>query len=43
MNGLVRWHRSGKNILYELDDEHVRSIISQGMEHTKELQHKSKT
>ena len=37
MNGLVRWYRKGKNILYELDDDHVRSIISQGMEHVKEL------
>lgn len=37
MNGLVRWHRRGKNILYELDDDHVRSIVSQGMEHVREL------
>ena len=30
MNGLVRWHRSGKAIYYVLKDDHVRSIILQG-------------
>lgn len=43
MNGLVRWYRRGKNILYELDDDHVRSIISQGMEHVRELRNERET
>ena len=33
MNGLVRWRRSGKTILYQMKDEHVRTIITQGCEH----------
>ena len=30
---LVKFRREGKSIFYSLDDEHVRSIISMGMEH----------
>lgn len=33
---LVRFRREGKNIIYSLADEHVRSIINQGMEHIEE-------
>ena len=33
---LVRSRREGKNIFYSLDDDHVRSIIGQGMEHLSE-------
>ena len=36
MNGLVRRKRSGKTILYVLSDDHVREIMKQGCEHTKE-------
>lgn len=35
-NRLVRFRRDGKNIIYSLADEHVRSIIDQGMEHINE-------
>jgi DNA-binding transcriptional ArsR family regulator len=31
--GLVRARREGKNVVYELDDDHVRSLISVGIEH----------
>ena len=30
---LVRFRRDGKSIIYALDDDHVRLIISMGMEH----------
>lgn len=30
---LVRYRRDGKTIFYSLADDHVRSIIGQGMEH----------
>ena len=33
---LVKYRREGKNVFYSLDDDHVRSIINQGMEHVKE-------
>lgn len=33
---LVKFRRGGKSIFYSLDDEHVRSIISMGMEHVEE-------
>ena len=33
---LVKFRREGKSIFYSLDDEHVRSIISMGMEHVEE-------
>lgn len=33
---LVKYKRSGKSIFYSLDDEHVRNIISMGMEHVEE-------
>ena len=33
---LVRSRREGKNIFYSLDDDHVRSIIGQGLEHLSE-------
>lgn len=36
MNGLVRWRRSGKTILYQMNDDHVRTIIDQGCKHIKE-------
>lgn len=35
-NRLVKFRREGKNIIYSLADEHVRSIINQGMEHIAE-------
>ncbi|MCM1253049.1 MAG: metalloregulator ArsR/SmtB family transcription factor [Clostridium sp.] len=33
---LVKFRREGKSIFYSLDDEHVREIISMGMEHVTE-------
>jgi len=36
--GIVRYRRSGKNILYALDDNHVRNILIQVFEH---VAHKS--
>lgn len=33
---LVRFRRAGKIIFYALDDEHVRNILSTGMEHIEE-------
>lgn len=33
---LVRFRREGKIIFYALDDDHVRNIISMGMEHVEE-------
>ena len=36
MNGLVRWRRSGKTILYQMNDDHVRTIIAQGCKHIEE-------
>ncbi len=33
---LVKNRRAGKSVFYSLADEHVRSIISQGLEHIEE-------
>lgn len=33
---LVKFRREGKSVFYSLDDEHVREIISMGMEHVEE-------
>ncbi len=33
---LVRYRRSGKTVYYALDDDHVRTILSMGMEHISE-------
>ena len=33
---LVKYRREGKNVFYAIDDDHVRSIINQGMEHVEE-------
>ena len=32
-NKLVKFRKEGKNVFYSLDDDHVRRIIDQGMEH----------
>lgn len=37
MNGLVKRQRNGKEIFYQLDDEHVRSILELGCEHVQEF------
>lgn len=34
---LVKSRRDGKQIMYSLDDDHVRTIISMGVEHIREL------
>lgn len=33
---LVRFRREGKTVFYSLSDDHVRSILGQGMEHITE-------
>jgi len=33
---LVRFRRSGKNVFYSLDDEHVEGLLRQGTEHIQE-------
>ena len=33
---LVKFRRDGKAIYYSLDDDHVRSMISLGMDHVEE-------
>ena len=33
---LVRCRRVGKNALYSLSDDHVRTILEQGLEHVRE-------
>lgn len=35
-NKLVKSRRSGKSIFYSLADDHVKTIIAQGVEHIKE-------
>ena len=32
-NGLVKFRRDGKSLIYSLADGHVTSILSQGLEH----------
>lgn len=39
---LVKSRREGKSIFYSLDDEHVRSILSMGMEHIMEGERREK-
>lgn len=33
---LVKYHREGKTVFYALADDHVRTIIDQGVEHIEE-------
>ncbi len=33
---LVKFRREGKSIFYALDDDHVRTILSMGMDHVEE-------
>jgi ArsR family transcriptional regulator len=33
---LVKFRREGKTVFYSLSDDHVRSIIDQGLEHVEE-------
>ena len=35
-NKLVKGHRQGKSVIYSLADNHVRTIIAQGIEHIAE-------
>ncbi|MDE5898841.1 MAG: metalloregulator ArsR/SmtB family transcription factor [Treponemataceae bacterium] len=32
-NGLVKYRREGKSLIYSLADSHVTSILNQGLEH----------
>ena len=36
-NGLVKFRRDGKSLIYSLADGHVTSILSQGLEHIGEV------
>lgn len=33
---LVKFRRDGKSIFYSLDDDHIKTILSMGMEHVEE-------
>ncbi len=33
---LVRYRKEGKNVYYALDDDHVRSFVTQGLDHVRE-------
>ena len=33
---LVKFRREGKSVFYSLDDEHIKLILSMGMEHVEE-------
>ena len=33
---LVKYRREGKTVFYSLSDDHVRSILDQGLEHISE-------
>src|SRR5574344_188164 len=33
LNGLVKFRREGKSLIYSLADEHVKTILNIGMEH----------
>lgn len=35
-NGLVRYHRKGKSLIYALSDDHVTKILNMGLEHIEE-------
>ena len=35
-NGLVRYRREGKSVIYALSDEHVSKILNMGLEHIEE-------
>ena len=34
---LVKGRREGKSVIYSLSDDHVRTMIAQGMEHIEEM------
>ena len=36
LSRLVKYRREGKSIFYSLDDDHVRSILAEGMAHIEE-------
>lgn len=33
---LVRYRKDGKNVFYSLDDDHVRNLVTQGLDHIRE-------
>ena len=35
-NGLVRFRREGKSLIYALSDDHVKKILNMGLEHIEE-------
>lgn len=37
--GLAKYRKEGKLVFYSLDDNHVRHLISAGVEHAKEQKH----
>ena len=36
---LIKYRRDGKNLLYSLDDDHVRMILETGLEHVLHKEH----
>ena len=36
VNRLVKYRKEGRTVFYSLDDDHIFSIINQGMEHIEE-------
>lgn len=38
-HGLVKYRKEGKLAFYSLDDDHIRSLMSIALEHSKELKH----
>ncbi|MCH3908157.1 MAG: metalloregulator ArsR/SmtB family transcription factor [Sphaerochaeta sp.] len=34
---LVKWRKEGRNVLYRLNDEHIKRILDLGTEHYEEL------
>lgn len=39
MSRLVTFHKQGREISYQLDDEHVHEIFDMAIEHVKEIYH----
>ncbi len=36
-NGLVKFRKEGKTVFYSLDDDHVATLLSQGLKHIKHI------
>ena len=38
-NSLVKTRKDGKNVCYSLDDDHVKTVLEQGMNHIRHKKH----